>query len=94
MKFDDAVKVLDGIPYTSPAKRRLFYDLVKDNGIQNIFELGTAHRVSACYMVAALDGKGHIDAVEVKSEVFNLSPKIGSVAKLKAIARSALIPGF
>ncbi|MFO0551470.1 MAG: class I SAM-dependent methyltransferase [Polyangiaceae bacterium] len=53
MKFDEAAKALDGIPYTSPSKGWTFYDLVMQRRPQRILELGFAHGVSTCYFAAA-----------------------------------------
>ena len=66
MKFEEAASVLDGIPYTSTAKGRFFYDFIMKNRPRNVLELGFAHGTSTCYFGAALqEYGGRIDAVDL-----------------------------
>jgi predicted O-methyltransferase YrrM len=69
MKFDDVAAVLDGIPYMSPRKGRVFYDFVMETKPEECLELGFAHGVSSCYIAAALHerGRGHLTAVDLES---------------------------
>ncbi len=68
MQFNEAAKALQGIPYTSPAKGRIFYDWVLEKQPKRILELGFAHGVSTCYLAAAAQEIGNcvIDAVDLK----------------------------
>ena len=69
MKFDHAVRCLDGIPYTSPAKGKFFYDLVQQERPREVLELGFAHGVSTCYFGAAAQelGNCHVTAVDIEA---------------------------
>lgn len=69
MKFDVAAKALEGIPYTSPAKGRVFYDLVMQNRPKRILELGFAHGVSTCYFGAAAHELGDCSVTAVDLEL-------------------------
>lgn len=46
MKFDAAARSLEGIPYTTPTKGKIFYDLVMERRPRQILELGFAHGVA------------------------------------------------
>jgi predicted O-methyltransferase YrrM len=67
MKFDAVATHLDGIPYTSPQKGRVFYDFIMDTRPEQCLELGFAHGVSSCYIAAALHelGRGHLTTVDL-----------------------------
>ncbi len=67
MKFEDIANILNGIPYTSMNKGKIFYDFVLQNKFKNCLELGFAHGVSSCYIAAALDelGEGHLTCVDL-----------------------------
>jgi predicted O-methyltransferase YrrM len=67
MKFDAVARHLDGIPYTSPAKGRVFYDFIMGTRPEQCLELGFAHGVSSCYIAAALHelGRGHLTTVDL-----------------------------
>lgn len=43
MKFEMAANKLNGIPYTSVEKGKIFYDLVLSERPKRILELGFAH---------------------------------------------------
>jgi len=71
MRFRDAAAILDGIPYTSPQKGRLFYDFIMDTRPEECLELGFAHGVSTCYLAAALHelGRGHLTSVDLEASL-------------------------
>jgi predicted O-methyltransferase YrrM len=68
MKFDEIASIVDGIPYTSRNKGKIFYDFVIENRPVNCLELGFAHGVSSCYIAAALHelGRGHLTSVDLE----------------------------
>ncbi len=68
MKFDSAARALQGIPYTSPAKGRVFYDLVMERRPRRVLELGFAHGVSTCYFAAAAQELGDCRVTAVDLE--------------------------
>jgi len=67
MKFDAIAAHLDGIPFMSPNKGRVFYDFIMDTRPEQCLELGFAHGVSSCYIAAALHelGRGHLTTVDL-----------------------------
>jgi predicted O-methyltransferase YrrM len=82
MDFDRAAQMLDGIPYTSPSKGRLFYDLVLQRRPRKILELGFAHGVSSCYFAAAAQELGNctITAVDLEQSR-NVEPSIETLVR-------------
>jgi predicted O-methyltransferase YrrM len=68
MDFDRTARSLDGIPYTSPSKGRVFYDLVLQRRPKRILELGFAHGVSTCYFAAAAQELGDCSITAVDLE--------------------------
>ena len=66
MQFSTVARRLEGIPYTSAAKGRVFYDFILKHKPRRVLELGFAHGVSSCYFAAALDEfGGKLDAVDL-----------------------------
>lgn len=67
MKFDAVAVHLDGIPFMTPHKGRIFYDFIMDTRPEQCLELGFAHGVSSCYIAAALHelGRGHLTTVDL-----------------------------
>lgn len=78
MKFDAIAPLLDGIPYTSPHKGRVFYDFVMDTRPEQCLELGFAYGVSSCYIAAALHelGRGHLTSVDLLGSKVWFDPTI------------------
>jgi predicted O-methyltransferase YrrM len=50
---DEVARAIEGIPFMSPEQGRLVYDHVRNTGVKDALELGTAHGVGAAYMAAA-----------------------------------------
>ncbi len=69
MKFEEAKKHVDGVPFISKEQARALYDFVLRQRPQECLELGFAHGTSVCYLAAALDeiGAGHVTAVDLVS---------------------------
>lgn len=81
MQFDDAAKVLDGVPYTSVQKGKWFYDLIIRNNVKDVLELGFAHGCSACYFGAAVQAaNGHVDAVD-REQSLNFEPSLETLSE-------------
>lgn len=57
MKIDEITNLIGDIPHMTAAQGKLIYELILDNDITEILELGTAHGTGSCYMAAALDEK-------------------------------------
>jgi predicted O-methyltransferase YrrM len=68
MKFDDAARIVAGIPPPHiPADRgRVLYEHIRRNKPEQLLELGTARGGSAVFMAAALEanGAGHLLSVD------------------------------
>ena len=67
MKFREIEKRLRGVPFISPQDAEYLYNLILENDVTDILELGIAHGTATCYMAAALRerGGGHITAVDL-----------------------------
>lgn len=78
MKFDDVRRLIEGVPYLSPARGKILYDFILKNAPSECLELGFAHGVSAVYVAAALDeiGAGHVTAVDLKRGMAWQQPSI------------------
>lgn len=71
MKFEEVSAIVGDTPYVSKKNGRFLYDLIIENKLANILELGIGHGTATCYMAAALHelGEGSIrsvDLIEVK----------------------------
>jgi predicted O-methyltransferase YrrM len=58
MKLADVTQIVGDVPHMTKSKGAVIYNMIRDNAIVDILELGTAHGTSSCYMAAALDEKG------------------------------------
>lgn len=88
MDFRTANTTLGGIPYTGTRKGKFLYELVCDNGIHDIRELGFAHGVATLYMAAAIDEtkRGRIDSVDLEDSAIH-PPTLEELArKLRLIS--------
>ena len=71
MKFEAIHALVGSVPFISKSNGRFLYDLILQQRLTNILELGIAHGTATCYMAAALQelGEGSItsvDLIEVK----------------------------
>lgn len=57
MKYIEVVEKVKGLRWLSKSQGKTLYDLVYNNKIQNVLELGFFHGVSAMYIAAALQEK-------------------------------------
>jgi predicted O-methyltransferase YrrM len=94
MKYTEVVENIKGLRWMSTDQGKILYDLVNDNDIQNVLELGFFHGVSAMYMAAALQEKGgnglittidKFNAKELQPNIEDLSSKLGLSTFIKAI---------
>ena len=83
MKFQNVLPILEDIPFMSSIQGKIIYDLIIENEIKHILELGIAHGTGSCYMAAALDENknGEIitidnqSAIERKPNIYELAEK-------------------
>jgi predicted O-methyltransferase YrrM len=59
MRFEDAARAVEGLPYMSPELGRRVYDHVRQARPDHVLELGTAYGVGSAYIAAALEANGH-----------------------------------
>ncbi len=75
MEFDRIQSLVGHVPFINERNARFLYDLIIDNKVSRILELGIAHGTATCYMAAALEelGRGKIVSVDLKTPVFDPS---------------------
>jgi predicted O-methyltransferase YrrM len=68
MNFDEAARIVEGIPapHTTARRGRVLYEHIRENRPENLLELGTARGGSAVFIAAALEanGAGHLTSVD------------------------------
>lgn len=75
MEASDIASRIADLPYTSPRKGSLLFDLVRQSGARRILELGIAHGGGTSYLAAAVHGLegAHVTAVDLASAAFEPS---------------------
>ena len=71
MKFEKIVEKVDGIPFTSPSKGKIFYDFIIKNKPFNCLELGFGFGVASCYIAGALheNNYGKLTSVDLQQNL-------------------------
>src|SRR4051794_32710526 len=66
MEFRDVKSAVEGIPFTTPWLGRQLYDAVREAGVTEVLELGTAHATGTAYLAAAVaaNGGGRVTTVD------------------------------
>jgi predicted O-methyltransferase YrrM len=85
--FDEVARAVAGIPFMSPEQGRLVYDHVRETGVQDVLELGTAHAVGAAYMAAA---GAQVTTVDHAGAAYHPSPE-EVVARAGVAERVAIV---
>lgn len=77
MKLESLLPVIQNVPHMTEEQGNLIYNLILENNIVDILELGIAHGTGSCYMAAALDekGKGSITTIDNKTAL-NRKPNV------------------
>jgi predicted O-methyltransferase YrrM len=67
MQFAKIASVVGEVPFISKGNAKLLYDLIREEKLTRILELGIAHGTATCYMAAALEelGEGLITSVDL-----------------------------
>ena len=67
MKFDEIYALVGHVPFISKDHGKYLYDMIIEQQLTSILELGIAHGTATCYMAAALQelGRGSITAVDL-----------------------------
>ena len=68
MRFEEVHRRVGGVPYISVRNAKTLYDMILENQVSDILELGIAHGTATCYMAAALQemGRGQIEAIDLE----------------------------
>lgn len=68
MKLPEIIELVGKIPHMTPKQGIVIYNMILDNDINDILELGTANGTGCCYMAAALEekGKGQVLTIDNK----------------------------
>jgi len=76
VKFAEIHRLVGGVPFISARNAKTLYDMVLENELRDILELGIAHGTATCYMAAALQelGRGKIEAVDLAAVRHEFQP--------------------
>lgn len=68
MKLSEVIDLVGNVPHMTPKQGTVIYNMIIDNDINEILELGTAHGTGSCFMAAALEekGKGQVMTIDNK----------------------------
>ena len=83
MKFEIIADIVKDIPFIRVDNAKYLYELIVNEKLANILELGFAHGTATCYMAAALDelGEGKITAVDLLAAKEVFMPSIEELLK-------------
>ena len=72
MKFEEISSIVGNVPFIKKSDARILYDLIIQEKLTNVLELGIAHGTATCYMAAALQelGEGSINAVDLTKDKY------------------------
>lgn len=75
MDFKEVRAVVGGTPFISERNARYLYDLILNESVSDVLELGIAHGAGTCYIAAALEkrGAGKVTSVDLKAVSFDPS---------------------
>ncbi|XZE53343.1 class I SAM-dependent methyltransferase [Planctomycetaceae bacterium SH139] len=67
MKFDEIYAMVGHVPFTAKDHGKYLYDLILEQQMTDVLELGIAHGTATCYIAAALQelGRGCVTAVDL-----------------------------
>lgn len=72
MKPEQVKQITKNTGYMSLNKGKYLHQMIIDNNIQNVLELGFAHGVSSCYIASALEELNkncNLDTIDLKSAI-------------------------
>ncbi len=78
MTFEKIHDLVKGVPYICKNNARILYNMIIDQKLTNILELGIAHGTATCYMAAALEeiGGGQITSVDLLEMKDHFKPSV------------------
>lgn len=93
MKFEEIFSKVGKVPFIGKDNARYLYDLIIENKLTNILELGIAHGTATCYMAAALEelGDGSITAVDLLEVKDHYSPSAEQQLRQTGLDRFAKV---
>lgn len=93
MKFDDIHQLVGHVPFISQRNAKLLYEMIVDNRLTQILELGIAHGTATCFMAAALEelGGGCVTAVDLQAASSAFQPSAEEQLQRTGLAQFARI---
>lgn len=93
MKFDEIHKLVGHVPFISERNARELYDLIINNKLHNVLELGIAHGTATCYIAAAIEelGEGCVTAVDLLAVADDFKPSAEEQLKQTGLDKFAKI---
>ena len=93
MKFATIESYVGETPFISKLNARFLYDLILEQKLTRILELGIAHGTATCYMAAALHelGKGLITCVDLLTPIPPFKPSAEEQLKLADLSSFAQV---
>lgn len=93
MKFDDIHKLVGHVPFISERNARELYDLIINNKLHNVLELGIAHGTATCYIAAAIEelGEGSVTAVDLLAVANDFKPSAEEQLQQTGLAKFASV---
>lgn len=72
----DVKSVVEDLPFMTLQRAEAMTQLIHENAVRDVLELGFCHGVSTCYIAAALEqrGEGHVVAIDRASRILNTPP--------------------
>jgi predicted O-methyltransferase YrrM len=93
MKFEEIYTLVGHVPFISKDHGKYLYDLILEEKMTDILELGIAHGTATCYMAAALQelGRGGITAVDLIEPQDQFSPTAEEQLKKTGLEKYAKV---
>jgi predicted O-methyltransferase YrrM len=93
MKFDAIYKLVGHVPFISKRNAKLLYEMIIDQRLTHVLELGIAHGTATCIMAAAIEelGGGSIVAVDLIAAADSFRPSAEEQLKTSGLERFARV---
>lgn len=93
MRFDEIDALVGDVPFIQRDNAKYLYDLIVNERLTNLLELGIGHGTATCYMAAALDqqGQGKVTGVDLVDARDVFSPSAEEQLDTVKLARYAEI---
>lgn len=93
MKFEEIEILVRGVPFISKANAKVLYELIVENRLARVLELGIAHGTASCYIAAALQeiGGGLVTCVDLENAKDEFQPSPEQLLQKTGLSRFAEI---